>query len=231
MNFEQPLIRWNFTKREKRFFIYGSEAGQVAHCANTGSMKGILEQATHVYVRDYGAETTRKLRYGAELMELPNGTLVVINTAHANTLAGEALAAGLVPGFPQVSALQREVKYSPITRFDWAFRTPEHPRVWCEVKNVTLAENGVAMFPDAKTERGTKHLQTLTEIVKNGGTALQLYIVARADCPSFQPAAQLDPAYAVALQQAVAAGVGVVALGCAVTPTHITICQTLPVVV
>jgi sugar fermentation stimulation protein A len=231
MNFEQPLIRWNFTKREKRFFIYGTAPDQIAHCANTGSMKGILEHASHVYVRDYGTESSRKLRYGAELMELPNGTLVVINTAHANTLAGEALRAGVVPGFLQVENLQQEVKYSPETRFDWAFSTPQHPRVWCEVKNVTLAENGVARFPDAQTVRGTKHLNTLTEIVKNGGTALQLYIVARADCASFQPATMIDPTYAAALQQAVAAGVRVVALGCAVTPTHINICKTLPVVV
>lgn len=230
MNFEQPLIGWNFTKREKRFFIYGAEEGQIAHCANTGSMKGILENATHVYVRDYGADTTRKLRYSAELMELKNGTLVCINTAHANTLAGEALRAGLVPGFPEVQTLQQEVKYSPETRFDWAFTTPQYPRVWCEVKNVTLAEEGVALFPDAKTERGTKHLHTLTEIVKNGGVALQLYLVARTGCTEFRPAAAIEPAYTAALQQAVAAGVQVVALGCKVAPTHITVCQTLPVV-
>ncbi len=231
MNFEQPLTRWKFLKREKRFFIYGTAEGQVAHCANTGSMKGLLDRATHVHVRDYGENTTRSLRYGAELLELPGGTLVSINTAHANTLAGEALAAGLVPNFSQITALKKEVKYSDATRFDWTFATPTQPQVWCEVKNVTLAEGHTALFPDAKTERGTKHLHTLTEIVQNGGAALQLYVVARADCTEFRPAAAIDPAYAAALQQAVAAGVQVAALECEITPQHITICKTLPVMV
>lgn len=231
MKFATPLIRWPFARREKRFFMYGTEPEQIAHCANTGSMKGVLEQATHLWVRDYGPDTTRKLRYGAELLEMENGTLVSINTAHANVLAGEALAAGLVPGFPQVQQLQHEVKFSAETRFDWAFATPTLPRVWCEVKNVTMAEGNVALFPDAKTERGTKHLHTLTEVVQQGGAALQLYIVARADCEEFRPASNLDPIYATALSHAIAAGVQVVALGCQLSPQQINVCKVLPVVV
>jgi sugar fermentation stimulation protein A len=230
MDFATPLMRWAFARREKRFFMYGSEPDQIAHCANTGSMKGVLEHAAHLWVRDYGPTTSRKLRYGAELLELANGTLVCINTAHANTLAGEALAAGLVPGFPVISQLQPEVKFSAETRFDWAFATPTQPRVWCEVKNVTMAEGSVALFPDAVTERGTKHLHTLTTLVQQGGAALQLYIVARGDCQEFRPAETLDPTYAATLRQAVAAGVTVVALGCAITPQQINVCKVLPVV-
>ncbi len=229
MDFATPLSRWAFLKREKRFFMYGTEPDQIAHCANTGSMKGVLERATHLWVRDYGAGSGRKLRYGAELLELHGGTLVCINTAHANTLAGEALATGLVPGFPAVQGLQKEVVHSAETRFDWAFATPQYPRVWCEVKNVTMAEGTTALFPDAKTKRGTKHLNTLATIAKQGGVALQLYVVARADCTSFAPASSIDATYAAALKNAVAAGVTVVALGCAVSPTQINVCKVLPV--
>ena len=82
-----------------------------------------------------------------------------------------------------------------------------------------------------KTERGTKHLHTLTNIVQQGGAALQLYVVARADCTTFRPAALIDPTYATALQAAQAAGVTVVALGCDVTPQQINVCKVLPVVV
>lgn len=231
MDFATPLLRWPFARREKRFFLYGTEPDQIAHCANTGSMKGVLEYATHVWVRDYGTESGRKLRYGAELLELPGGTLVCINTAHANTLAGEALAAGLVPGFPHVHDLQQEVKFSAETRFDWAFTTPTLPRVWCEVKNVTMAEGPLAQFPDAKTERGTKHLTTLTQIVQQGGAALQLYVVARPDCREFRPAAMIDPTYAAALHAALRAGVAVAALGCQVSSQQINVCKVLPIVV
>ncbi|MCA3243788.1 MAG: DNA/RNA nuclease SfsA [Alphaproteobacteria bacterium] len=231
MDFATPLLRWPFARREKRFLLYGTEPDQIAHCANTGSMKGVLEHATHVWVRDYGAASGRKLRYGAELLEPAGGTLVCINTAHANTLAGEALTAGLVPGFPHVHNLQHEVKFSAATRFDWAFATPTQPRVWCEVKNVTMAEGPVALFPDAKTERGTKHLHTLAQLVQQGGVALQLYMVARADCQEFRPAEMIDPTYAAALHAAHRAGVVVVALGCQVTPQQINVCKVLPVVV
>jgi sugar fermentation stimulation protein A len=230
MQFEKPLARWNFARREKRFFIYGAQAGQVAHCANTGSMKTLLEHAAYVWVRDYGTDTKRTLRYGAELLELHNGTLAVINTAHANTLAGEALRAGLVNPFGPLQNLQPEVKYSPETRFDWAAETAQGQRIWIEVKNVTMGTAGVAQFPDAITERGTKHLHTLTEIVKNGGHALQIYMVTRTDAHRFSPAAHIDATYTQALKTAVAAGVQVVALGCKIKPQAIEVCQTMPIV-
>lgn len=228
--FEKPLTKWNFSRREKRFFIYGTEPSQVAHCANTGSMKTVLDTAQYVWVRDYGEDTKRTLRYGAELIEMHNGQFAVINTAHANMLAGEALLAGQIEVFPQVYDLQHEVKYSTETRFDWAFKTPQGQRVWVEVKNVTMGHGDTAVFPDAVTTRGTKHLETLTQIMREGGKALQIYVVTRGGAQNFRPAAEIDPAYAAALKQALAAGVEVVALGCRISPTEIQVCQTLPIV-
>lgn len=230
MQFEKPLTRWDFAKREKRFFIYGTVEGQVAHCANTGSMKTVLDTAQYVWVRDYGTETKRTLRYGAELIEMHNGQFAVINTAHANTLAGEALRGGKVEAFREVHDLQHEVKFSAETRFDWAFNTTQGQRVWVEVKNVTMGVDDTAMFPDAVTTRGAKHLETLTQIEREGGKALQIYMVTRGGAQSFRPAIEIDPAYATALKAAKAAGVEVVALGCTITPTRIEVCQTLPIV-
>lgn len=233
LEFPSPLHRWAFSRREKRFFIYGTEEGQVAHCPNTGSMKGVLDTASHVWVRDHGPDSGRKLRYTAELAEMRDGALVVINTGHANTLAALALEAGMVEAFPQVQALRREVKYSAETRFDIAFTTPENAQVWVEVKNVTMAQGEgpekVALFPDAVTTRGAKHLETLTEIVRQGGQALQVYMVSRPDCTVFRPADAIDPAYGQALRAAMEAGVQVVALRCEVAKNEIGVCQPLPV--
>jgi sugar fermentation stimulation protein A len=230
MLFAKPLERWRYTRREKRFFIYGTEAGQTAHCPNTGSLKSVLEHATHVWVTDHGPKAMRSLRYTAELAELPDGTLVIINTAHANALAAEAMLTGRVPGWHQVSNLTREVRFSTDTRFDLRFSTPDFPEVWAEVKNVTLAEESYALFPDARTERGTKHLHRLQQIAERGGTALQLYVVVRTDVTRFRPAETIDPVYASALRTAVAAGVQVAALGCRINPQGAEVCQTLPVV-
>ena len=223
--FGTPLVRWEFGRREKRFFIYGCEDGQIAHCPNTGSMMGLLE-AQAVWVTPYPADSGRKLLFGAEMMEMADGTLVGINTQLPNKLAAGALAAGFVDGLE--GDIRMEVKFDAKTRFD--LKVGE---TWVEVKNVTLAEGEgmakTALFPDATTERGAKHLRELQGIVERGGRALQVYMVQRADCTSFRPAERIDPAYAAALRSAVAAGVQVVALGCTLSQQGITVDRTLPI--
>lgn len=224
MNFATPLLEWDFKAREKRFFIYGAEPGQIAHCANTGSMKGLIPGAKKVWVSDFGPDTARKLRYSAEILQLESGVMVGINTHKANALVAEALAAGLIG---EVSGdVRAEVKLDAKTRFD--FKVGE---AWVEVKNVTLAEDGVVMFPDSVTERGAKHLRELQTIVEAGGKALQVYLVQREDCAIFEPATAIDPVYAAGLKAAIGAGVQVIALGCEVTPTAIKVDRRMPVVV
>lgn len=222
MNFAVPLVRWDFKSREKRFFIYGCADGQIAHCANTGSMMGLLE-AKGVWVTPYDPATGRKLLFGAEMLEMANGVLVGINTQLPNRLAEGAILAGMVPEVG--GELKREVKLDAKTRFD--LKVGE---TWIEVKNVTLSDGDKAIFPDAKTERGAKHLRELQAIVEAGGKALQIFMVQRADCTTFSPAEAIDPVYAAALRSAAKAGVLVVALGCTLTPTGITVDRRLPVV-
>ncbi len=223
MPFGRPLVRWDFGRREKRFFIYGCLDGEIAHCANTGSMMGLLE-AKGVWVTPYDPESGRKLLFGAEMMEMANGTLVGINTQLPNKLAEGAILAGMVP---EVSGeIRREVKLDAKTRFD--LKVGE---TWVEVKNVTLAKENVALFPDSVTERGAKHLRELETIVREGGSALQVYVVQRGDCASFRPADEVDAVYAAALKSAVKAGVKVVALGCTLTAAGITVDRRLPVVI
>lgn len=226
MDFERELTRWDYRLREKRFFMHGTVEGQTAHCANTGSLKGVLENCSGVWVHDFGPGGTRKLQYSAEVCELKNGVLVGINTMRANGLARDALLAGMVPEVGPIDEIKVEAKWDAATRFDLKFGD-----WWGEVKNTTLAEGAVAMFPDAKTERGRKHLGILTEIVEQGGKAIQIYVVPRTDVTSFKSADMIDPLYGEALRKAVKAGVLVVALGCKVTSLGIVVDRRLEVVV
>ncbi|MBI1308940.1 MAG: DNA/RNA nuclease SfsA [Proteobacteria bacterium] len=225
MEFAGELLRWEFKGREKRFFMYGLENAEIAHCPNTGSLKGVLDNCARIWVRDHGANSGRKLQYTAELCELKDGSLVGINTLRANALAVEALQAGLIPEVGEPGEIKVEAKWDAGTRFDLKFGA-----WWGEVKNTTLAEGTVAMFPDAKTERGLKHLQLLRQIAAKGGKALQIYIVPRLDVQTFSPADAIDPLYGAALRAAVDSGVVVAALGCKVTSQGIWVDRRLPVV-
>ncbi|RYG62110.1 MAG: DNA/RNA nuclease SfsA [Alphaproteobacteria bacterium] len=223
LDFAVPLVRWDFGRREKRFFIYGCMDGQIAHCANTGSMMG-LHDAKGVWVTPYPADSGRKLLFGAEMLEMANGNLVGINTQLPNKLAKGAILAEMLPELE--GDICTEVKLDAATRFD--LKVGE---TWVEVKNVTLAEEDVALFPDAKTERGAKHLRELQKIVEAGGKAMQLYMVQRADCKMVKPADHVDAVYGAALRSAMNAGVQVVALGCTLTEQGIRVDRRLPVVV
>jgi sugar fermentation stimulation protein A len=223
LKFEPPLTEWEFDRREKRFFMYGTKNEQVAHCTNTGSMKGLVPGATHVWVTPHDVNSGRKLLFTAEMVKLGDGTMVGINTARPNQLAMGAVLAGMLPELE--GEAKREVKFDAHTRFD--LKVGE---TWVEVKNVTLAEGSVALFPDSVTERGAKHLRELQGIVERGGKALQLFMVQRGDCTTFSPADKIDPVYGAALRAAVKAGVQVVALECTVTPESIIVDRRLPIV-
>ena len=179
ISFASPLQRWPFAGREKRFFMKGPEPWQVAHCANTGSLKGAIEHAVGLWVEDLGDDPTRKLRYRAHFLEQANGTLVGINTSHANTLAGLWLAQ---QGLGTVKA---EAKWNAATRFDFCVTKSDGTLIWVEVKSVSYAvpnEGGnIAMFPDAVTERGTKPLGILAEISPRGHPAWPVDMVPRTD--------------------------------------------------
>lgn len=233
MNFESPLLPVAFLKREKRFLMHGTlpdGTAVVAHCPNTGSLKGVTERTRHIWVRDHGPSTTRSLRYTAEVCELDDGTMVGINTQRTNKLVWEAWEKGFLPELSSATDMRLEATYSAETRFDLGF-THNGVRGWGEVKQTTLAEGPRSMFPDAVTERGLKHLHTLIEVAQAGETALQVYVATRGDVSTFTPADAIHPAYGAALREAVKAGVQVVALGCAVTEHGIGVDRRLEIVI
>lgn len=211
MRYPQPLVRGRLIRREKRFIVHvrlddGREV--VAHTNNTGTMLGCNTPGSPVWLSP-ADDPKRKLKWTYELIEA-DGVLVGINTAVPNALAAEAIADGTLAELQGYGSVRREVQYGEGSRIDLLLERGGE-RCWVEVKNVTLVQDGVALFPDAVTARGRKHLHELQAMVAAGDRAAMLYVVQRADARSFAPAAAIDPAYAVALRSAAAAGVELLA--------------------
>lgn len=224
----QALQKGKLVKRYKRFLTdIALEDGTVilAHCANSGSMKGCLEEGADVYCSPV-KNPKRKTKFTWEMIRIGAGW-VGINTGIPNQVAFEWIREGLIAGFGQYDEMRREVKWED-SRFD-IFLENDHEKCFVEVKNVTLKVGDVAMFPDAVTTRGRKHLETLVRVKENGMRAVMLYFVQRMDVDSFAPAADIDPGYAEALAKAMDAGVEVLVVQAKVTPEEITFARMLPV--
>lgn len=170
----------------------------------------------------------RKTRYTWELIHLPS-TWVGINTLTANRLVAEAAVNKLIPELNPFDKLLREVTLGH-SRIDFCL-VHGGVSLYLEVKNVTLVEDGTALFPDAPTARGRKHLQTLMDAIDQGHRATMFYVVQREDAKRFSPAAHIDPAYAQALRRAHRAGVDIIVYGTRVSPKEIYLDVPLPVVI
>lgn len=229
MKFATPLLRATFQKRYKRFFvdaILADGTTVIAHCPNTGSMKGLLAEGNIVWLT-HNPDPKRKLHYTTEIIEVA-GCPVGVNTGHPNLLVAEAIANGHISSLPADWQLRREQKYGENSRIDILLEGASGEKCFIEVKNVTLREGDAAMFPDAVTERGTKHLHELAAQVRQGHRAVMFYLVQRADCQHFSPAAHIDPTYADALKAAMAEGLEVLAYVCEVTSEGIEVSTPLP---
>jgi sugar fermentation stimulation protein A len=221
-------VHGTLIKRVKRFLAEvrlddGTEV--VAHCTNSGSMKSCLENGADVYLTPV-TDPKRRTKFTWEMIKI-NGSWVGINTANPNKLAFEAISAGLIPELSGYTNVKREVVFGD-SRFD-IFAENETERCFVEVKNVSLKEGKYALFPDSVTTRGQKHLKTLMEVKTMGMRAVMLYIVQRTDVEVFAPASEIDPEYAKILNQAVSAGVEIIALQVEVTPVGIFLKKKLPV--
>jgi len=222
-----PLLSGRLVRRYKRFFadvILDDGREVTAHCPNTGTMHGVAEPDSEVWL-SVSDNPKRKLPYTWELVRA-DGTLVGINPLNANRVVAAALEAGTVPGLDQYGTVRREVKYGEGSRIDFLLSEPDLPDCYVEVKNVHLVrQEGLAEFPDAVTSRGAKHLAELARMKAAGNRALMLFLVQRADCDRFEAATDIDPAYGAALQSAQDEGVEVLCLACQVGLTDITVAR------
>jgi len=207
-------------RRYKRFladvaFEDGREA--TVHTPNPGAMLGLTTPGLRVWIST-SASKTRKLPHTLELVESPSGALVDVNTGRPNALAAEAVTMGAIAELSGYSELRREVRYGAASRVDLLLQAPNRAPCWVEVKGVTLSRRpGLAEWPDCVSKRAATHVRELAARVSADDRAVVLFVVQRADCNQCEVAADLDPAFAQALDMAVAAGVEVLSYGCRIT--------------
>jgi len=196
------------------------------HCPNSGSMLGCSDPGSHVmYSRS--ANPNRKYPHTLELVRSGN-IWVGVNTSLTNKLVREAMENGVIKEFGMLDAISQEVKTSDNTRLDFLLKRNGRT-IFMEVKNCSLAENRVAMFPDAVTARGTKHLNELAALKRQGHKAAVFFCVQRQDADSFMPAIHIDPLYAATLAKVAKEGVLVIAYQAEVSPEEIKITRRLHV--
>ena len=231
MQFKSPLLPGRLIKRYKRFLadieLDGGET-ITAHCPNPGSMMGLKAPGSRCWV-SVSDNAKRKLKHTLEVLEA-DGTLVAMNTMSPNRIAEAAIENGEIAPLSGYDAIRREVKYGANSRIDLLLTSEARPDCYVEVKNCHLMRTpGLAEFPDSVTTRGAKHLFELSERVRAGDRAVQLFIVQRGDCTRLSPADDLDAAYAKALRDAAQTGVEILAFGCAVTLEGVTLTQPMEI--
>jgi sugar fermentation stimulation protein A len=221
MRFSSSLLHGTLVQRYKRFLAdvqLPNGTTVIAHCTNTGSMTGCKTPGSPVYISRCD-NPSRRLAYTWEMIRV-NGGWVGINTLHPNRLVAEAIETGAIRELEGYSSIRREVCTRQGTRLDICL---EGPRGLCfvEVKNVTLAIDGTAAFPDAVSARGTKHLKELIRLKRKGHRTAVVFVIQREDCNGFRPADEIDPEYGRWLRRALRAGVEVLPYQASVTPEEI----------
>ena len=233
MQFAAPLIPARLIRRYKRFLAdIRLEDGQevTAHCANPGSMMGLRDEGLKIWVEP-NDDPRKKLKYGWRLVDHENGHFTGVDTSLPNRALRAALQAREVVDLSAYETVRPEQKYGENSRIDFLLQQPGLPDAYVEVKSVTLSRQpGLAEFPDSVTARGAKHLGELAAMAQAGHRAVLFYLVQRTDCTRVGVAADIDPAYAAAFDEARAAGVEVLAYGTVISPRGVALGAALQMV-
>ena len=223
MKFTKSLIKGKLVKRYKRFFtdIKLNRETIVAHCPNTGSMMGLLDEGNEVFVSK-NDDPKRKLKYTLEIIKVKKN-LVGVNTHFANKIAFHGLSNNLVKEVKNTNNIKPEVFFDKETRFDFLVEK-DNQKTFVEVKNVTLSrKDKLAEFPDAVTSRGSKHLKTLIEATKKGYKTYLLFLVQIQGVTDFKIAKDIDKEYYENYKLAKKAGVKFLAYRCKISSKEIKI--------
>ena len=233
MRFDEPLRSGTLIRRYKRFLADMALDGRtvVAHCANPGSMLGVSEPGSEVWL-SANRNPKAKLDWRWELVRCGDH-LVGINTGHPNGIVADGIMGGAIPELAGYSRLRREVRYGQNSRIDILLEADGRPSCYVEVKNVHMKRDlagrlHAAEFPDSVTARGAKHLVEMADMVRSGARAVMVYLVQRGDCDHFRIAADIDPGYAIGLQEARRCGVEAVCYDCVVSADAIEVRGRLP---
>ena len=230
MEFSKPLVKGKLIKRYKRFFtdIKIDKKIVTAHCPNTGSMKGLLDEGNEVYLLPNN-DPKRKLRYGLEIIKTRKN-LIGVNTHMANKITHHALKNNLIKELKNNDKIKPEVYFNKETRFDFLIEKNKQ-KIFLEVKNVTLfRDKNTAEFPDAVTERGSKHLSTLIDAIKKGYKSYLLFLVQIQNMERFKIARDIDINYYNNYLLAKKAGVNFLAYRCSISSKKIYIEKKLKII-
>ena len=230
MEFTKSLIKGKLIKRYKRFFtdIKLDKNIVTAHCPNTGSMKGLLDEGNEVYLLPNN-NPKRKLRYGLEIIRARK-KLVGVNTHMANRIVQHALENDLIKELKNLDIIKPEVFFNKETRFDFLIEKNKQ-KIFVEVKNVTLfRDKNTAEFPDAVTARGTKHLLALIDAIKKGYKSYLLFLVQIQNMEKFKIAKDIDAEYYNNYLVAKKAGVNILAYRCDISSKKIFVDKKLKII-
>ncbi len=234
MKFDAPLVRGRLLRRYKRFLadVETSDGVLTVHCPNTGAMTGCSDPGLEVWCST-AANPARKYPHTLEVVCTPRGR-VGVNTARANALVAEALTDGRIAELAGYASVEREAPVpAPArpdhrARFDFLLRDPG--RCWLEVKSLTLCHRaGRGAFPDAVSVRALRHVEALAARRRLGERAVLLFCVQHTGVRFATPADEVHPEYGAALRAASTAGVEVLAYGCRIDRTGMTVTAPLPV--
>lgn len=209
-----PLSSGILLRRYKRFLadVQLPNGEQITvHCPNTGAMTGCANAGDTLWFST-SDNPKRKYAHTWELTQTQGGDFICINTQRANQLVAEALENQWIVELADYREIWAEQKYgTEKSRIDFLLKRQGFADCFVEVKSTTLlTENGIGMFPDAKTERGQKHLRELATIAKQGLQAVILFAILHTGIQTFEVARQIDAKYADLFEHA--ANVGVKAL-------------------
>ncbi len=230
MEFTKSLIKGKLIKRYKRFFTDVKLAKGIvtAHCPNTGSMKGLLDEGNEVYLLPNN-NPNRKLKYGLEIIK-SRKNLVGVNTHMANRIVEHGIKNNLVNELKNYDSIKPEVFFNKETRFDFLLEK-KGQKIFVEVKNVTLFRNkDTAEFPDAPTARGIKHLLTLIDAIKKSYKTYLIFLVQIQNMKYFKIAKDIDEEYYNSYLIAKKAGVNFLAYRCDINSKKIFIDKKLKII-
>ena len=230
MEFTKSLIKGKLIKRYKRFFtdVKLSKEIVTAHCPNTGSMKGLLDEGNEVYLLPNN-DPKRKLKFGLEIIK-SRKNLVGVNTHMANKIVNHAIENNLIKELKNNDKIKPEVFFNKETRFDFLLEK-NNQKSFVEVKNVTLfRDKETAEFPDAITSRGSRHLLTLIDATNKGYKAYLLFLVQIQNMKYFKIAKDIDEEYYKNYLIAKKAGVNFLAYRCDISSKRIFIDKKLKII-
>jgi len=230
MEFTKSLIKGKLIKRYKRFFadVKLNKEIVTAHCPNTGSMKGLLEEGNEAYILPNN-DPKRKLKYGLEIIKTRKN-LVGVNTHMANRIVQHGLENNLIKELQNNDIIKPEVFFNKETRFDFLIEKNKQ-KSFVEVKNVTLFRKiNTAEFPDSVTTRGSKHLLTLIDAIKKGYKSYLLFLVQIQNMDKFKIAKDIDTEYYKNYILAKKAGVNFLAYRCNISSKKIFIDKKLKII-